>query len=82
MIDGKSRNGDKIQTPRSSGFSIYLRTDNTRVIKTLSGVHRQGVAPTLIVVRAEPGKSVESLQEHPSDIHFTSRPAPLEQTRT
>ncbi|ESK84698.1 hypothetical protein Moror_631 [Moniliophthora roreri MCA 2997] len=37
-----------------------------------------GIAPTLIMVRAKLGKNVESLQEHVSDIRFTSRPAPRE----
>ncbi|ESK84177.1 hypothetical protein Moror_16980, partial [Moniliophthora roreri MCA 2997] len=35
-----------------------------------------GIAPTLIVVRAKLGKTVESLQEQVSDIHFTSQSAP------
>ncbi|KAI3604613.1 hypothetical protein WG66_008178 [Moniliophthora roreri] len=34
-----------------------------------------GIAPTLIIVRAKLGQSVESLQEQASEIQFASRPA-------
>ncbi|EEB91578.1 hypothetical protein MPER_10040 [Moniliophthora perniciosa FA553] len=41
----------------------------------------QGFAPTLIMVRAKLGKNVESLQDHVSDIRFTSQPIPRDETR-
>ncbi|EEB89302.1 hypothetical protein MPER_12614 [Moniliophthora perniciosa FA553] len=41
-------------------------------------VFAAGIAPTLIIVRAQLGKNVESLQEAVSDIRFTSRTAPQE----
>uniref|UniRef100_A0A0W0G6G9 Uncharacterized protein n=1 Tax=Moniliophthora roreri TaxID=221103 RepID=A0A0W0G6G9_MONRR len=39
-----------------------------------------GIAPTLIMVRAKLGKNVESMQDVVSDIRFTSRPAPREES--
>ncbi|ESK87662.1 hypothetical protein Moror_1904 [Moniliophthora roreri MCA 2997] len=41
-----------------------------------------GIAPTLIMVRAKLGKSVESLQDKVSDIRFTSQPRLQEGTIT
>ncbi|ESK87659.1 hypothetical protein Moror_1901 [Moniliophthora roreri MCA 2997] len=41
-----------------------------------------GIAPTLIMVRAKLGKSVESLQDEVSDIRFTSQPRLQEGTIT
>ncbi|KAK7034047.1 hypothetical protein VNI00_012478 [Paramarasmius palmivorus] len=48
----------------------------------LNEIHKQGIAPTLIMVRAKLGKNVENLEtgEVVSDIHFNDRARPTTTT--
>uniref|UniRef100_A0A0W0FSY0 Integral membrane protein n=1 Tax=Moniliophthora roreri TaxID=221103 RepID=A0A0W0FSY0_MONRR len=66
---------------------VNLIVDNTLGLATPIDLYSittliAGIAPTLIMVRGKLGKNVESLQDHVSDICFTSQPGPRDRTQT
>ncbi|KAI3605035.1 hypothetical protein WG66_001919 [Moniliophthora roreri] len=70
--------------PISSALGLILA--NTRTLTNYISLApvialSAGIAPTLIMVRAKLGKTVESMQDQVSTIRFTSRPAPQEGTQ-